>query len=105
MLFRSREFISTTSMKIGVGVHSGPVVAGCVGSGERLEFTVIGDTVNTASRLEGATKDLGVDIVVSETVKSLAGDLAAKRAQFVELGELALRGRTQRIRAFHVSRS
>ena len=60
-----RQKESIAPLRIGVAVHSGAVVTGCIGSGARLEFTIIGDTVNTASRLEGATKDLSTDVLIS----------------------------------------
>jgi class 3 adenylate cyclase len=85
------------ALKIGVGVHSGAVVTGCLGSGARLEFTVIGDTVNTTSRLESATKEKGVDVLVSgETARRLGEQAGAQELSILEpLGEIALRGRDE----------
>ncbi|MBI5277524.1 MAG: adenylate/guanylate cyclase domain-containing protein [Burkholderiales bacterium] len=76
-------------LKLGIGVHSGPLVAGCLGSGLRLEFTVIGDTVNTAARLQDMTKEFGVDLLVSAETRRLAGGGGEWRS----LGAVAIRGR------------
>jgi adenylate cyclase len=67
-------------MRMGLGLHYGPVVAGDIGSERSMAFATVGDTTNVASRLQSLTRDLGATIVVSEAlvqaVRREGGDLA-----------------------------
>lgn len=64
-----------TVIMMGMGLHAGPVISGTIGSDARLEYTVIGDTVNTASRIESSTKAFGTDLLVSEEVVRRTEDM------------------------------
>ncbi|HEU5188122.1 MAG TPA: adenylate/guanylate cyclase domain-containing protein [Methylomirabilota bacterium] len=90
-LNRERRERGEPAAEIGLGVHAGSVIAGCVGSGARLEFTVLGDAVNATSRLEGLTRELGVTALVSEETVRRAGDGAGWSRDDV-LGRLKWRG-------------
>ncbi|MEM8954887.1 MAG: adenylate/guanylate cyclase domain-containing protein [Verrucomicrobiota bacterium] len=84
-------------MEIGVGVHSGEVVAGNIGAPDRFEFTVIGDAVNTAARLEAMCKPLGVSIAFSEGVKRKLGATGEK---WRSLGAQVLKGKAEAVEVF-----
>lgn len=87
---------SDADVRVGIGIHSGELVVGCLGSGLRLEFTVLGDTVNTCSRLESLTKTQGVDVLVSGQTAALLESLDGLR----EVGQVTIRGRKEPLTIF-----
>lgn len=104
MLEELKDFNATeghaTPLRIGIGIASGPVIAGNVGSPERLNYTVLGDTVNIASRLQGLTKEYGVPLILSGTTSEQVQDVFSCRL----LGTVAVRGRQQETTLYTVER-
>jgi adenylate cyclase len=82
--------------RIGVGINSGNVIAGTIGGGGRVEFTVIGDTVNTAARVESATRDTGDDLLITHATRSLIEDDDA----WIERPAVQLKGKSQPVRIY-----
>jgi class 3 adenylate cyclase len=82
-------------LRIGIGVNSGPVVAGTIGGGGRVEFTVIGDPVNTAARVEQVTRETGDEILITEATRCL---LVGEKCTFEERPTVELKGKTERVR-------
>ncbi|KAL0485850.1 hypothetical protein AKO1_002129 [Acrasis kona] len=80
-------------LKIGIGLHFGSLMLGTVGYSARLNATVIADTVNISSRLEGLTKGFGVQVLVSETVVDQIGDKKADDLHFRKIGKFYLKGK------------
>jgi adenylate cyclase len=73
------------AIRIGIGINSGECYVGNMGSEQRFNYSVLGDPVNVASRLEGQSKTYGVEIIVGDTTMAGASDLAGLRLDLVRL--------------------
>ncbi len=85
-------------ISIGMGLHAGAAISGTIGSDERMEYTVIGNTVNTASRIEASTKAFGADLLISDTViEKIGEDFKTELA-----GAAEVKGRSEALKMFKV---
>jgi adenylate cyclase len=89
-------------LEVGIGLNSGTVVAGNVGGAGRLEFSVIGDAVNTAARVEAATRQTGDTVLVAERTRSL---LRSEPIPLEERAGATLKGKRETVRLFAVARA
>ena len=87
---------------MGIGLNSGPFMSGNVGSQRRLEYTAIGDTINTASRIEGMTKGTPYALYLADSVKEA---LQVPVDDLVYIDEMPVRGRTHPIKLWSLTRT
>jgi class 3 adenylate cyclase len=90
--------VGKPAIRIGVGIATGPVIAGYTGTMNRATYTCVGDTVNLAARLEAYTKTVGKPILINEATCQQLGD------EFIveECGPVELKGKTQAVNVFIV---
>jgi class 3 adenylate cyclase len=81
-----------------IGISTGSVIGGSVGAGQRLSFTLLGDTVNLAARLEELNKQYGTRILLSQSTREACGDRFILRG----LGSVAVRGRSDAVAIFTI---
>jgi class 3 adenylate cyclase len=93
-----RKELGETEIKIGIGIHYGKVLIGTIGQETRMDGTLIGDTVNTASRLEGKTKELGKSILLSEIAYQHLDP--GSKEQVERIGEIEIRGREEKLSVY-----
>ncbi len=82
-------------LRAGIGMNTGPTVVGNMGSDTRFNYTVMGDSVNVASRLESSSKQYGIVLVVGETTRALAPQFAA-----LEIDKVVVKGKTEALHSF-----
>jgi adenylate cyclase len=85
-------------LRFGIGIHTGEVIVGVMGAGELNKFTVTGDPINVASRVEGLTREHGVDLLITEEVRAALDERFRLRA----MPPVNVKGKPGPIRTYHV---
>lgn len=95
-----RKFNSENNMNLdsGIGIHFGPAIVGNIGAPFRMDYTSIGDTVNTCSRIEHLTRELPANVIVSESVYKLAKE----KFEFIFLGEYRVKGKSMPLKLYEL---
>lgn len=95
---KNRKFFKgkASHLKVGIGMHTGPLISGNLGSSRRMDYSVIGDTVNIAARLEGVAGP--GDVIITQQTRDLIGD----RFKLKELEPVMVKGKNQPLHIFNV---
>jgi class 3 adenylate cyclase len=99
VLNEKRRSIGESPIQHGIGIHTGTVLAGSVGSPERLVYAMVGDAVNLASRIQDLNKQFGTDILISGTTRERLSD---GEYGIVGLGETEIRGKKEKVEVFKI---
>ena len=96
----SRQLKKRPEIRIGIGLHTGPLIMGITGDEQRMDATTISDTVNTAARIESLTKHYGVNILLTESCQSSLGNNTSDNFKLRYLGKAQVKGKNKAIKIY-----